>query len=310
MRWLMCLLLVGCFDFEEREIVLDLRAITAQADPPEIMVLVTEGDSEDQLFTVIQDPTPTTLRALVVNPQSPAPITASLHACLGNQDRYCLEEDGPIVELGRITGPPGVLEFTFEPSKEQLNAWLRADPFQGYGGLYIQVVFELEQPGFPPDRVSKLITYNVPFVPRGEDQDPPPPKVPNRNPRIDGLLVDGELRTEPMGLVVPPGQSIEIEPSFNREIAIETYPVINFPDVDTGELSYTVLTEKLEFQVYVTAGGLDGADIQTRTVLGEVEELITTYTAPDPYEGPVTLWYITRDDRGGLSWTEWAVRPE
>lgn len=304
------LLLGGCFDFEEREVVLDLRALSAQADPPEVMVVVKQGDDNGTLFEVIAEPGPTTIRVLAVNPQAPAaPITATAYACVSSDNRTCVEEDGPIVQLGQTTGLPGTLELVFEPSAAQLNAWLVADPYQGYGGLFIQVVFELEQAGFPNERVAKVVTYNVPFVPQGEGQDPPPPKVANRNPRLDGLLVEGALRTEAMGLEVAPGQKVKLEPVFNQEIAVEEYPVIRFPDVSTGDVGYSVLTEKLEFQFYTTDGKFGADQLATRNVLGNIEELETTYTAPKTFEVPVTVWVVTRDDRGGVSWTTWDVRP-
>lgn len=303
-------LLTGCFDFETQELVLDLRPLTAVASPPEIMVDIRPGEGEEPLFVVVDDPAPSTLSLLIINPQAPdVPLRISGEACLSNERHVCDPEEGPVMALGDFSAPPGVIELPFRPSAQQLNDWLAADPFQGYGGLYIVTIFSVEQAGFPGDRISKLVTYNVPFVPQGEDQDPPPPKVPNRNPHLDGLLVAGALRTEAMGFAVAADERVDLEPVYNEDIAIEDYPVANFPDVETGDVSYSVLTEKLEFQFYSTGGTFTSDKIETRNPLGEIEEVKTTFRAPDPFTEPLTLWVITRDDRGGSSWTTWTVSP-
>lgn len=316
--WLCALATTGCFDFEDRTEVEDLRVLAVAAERPEIMVLVelNEGAeaSDAPLFTVTADPAPTTVRVLVVDPRAPeASLTYRVEACPYDEALRCdpFPDDLrlPVVERG--TGTPEVLEFEFAPSKDMLNRWLAADPFQGYGGLFVMLDIEITR-GAETVHAAKIVTYNVPFVPAASDQPPPPPKLPNRNPVISALRFDDRLTAQDDEVVtLEAGRSYELEPVFDRHTLAERYPVPTFPDPETGEPGYRVLEEKLQLEFYATAGDLGDATLESRTVLGEVEELKTTWEAPaDPEDREVTLWVVIRDDRGGCSWTRRRIHLE
>ncbi len=318
MRRLMlaCLLLTGCFDFDEVTEVKDLRVLGLQISAPEVFVAVElndAGEDEDApLFTVTEDPLPVDVRVLVVDPRNPAKeLTFSVEACLQDEEGRCdaapAEQRVRVVERG--TGRPEVLTFRFAPTAAQLNTWIEADPFQGYGGLFVMLDVTIRDGAGETLRANKIVTYNVPFVPVREGQEPPPPKTPNLNPVIEGLRFDDE---ETMGdgetVTLERGREYDLFPIFDREKQTETYPVATFPD-ESGQPGYRVLEEKLQFEFYATAGSLGSHSIETRNPTGEVEddELKTSFEAPDDVP-EVRLWVVYRDDRGGANWTTRVIR--
>ncbi len=302
--------LLGCADFESEEVVLDLRPLAATAEPPEIFVIVADGSDLGLVVKVTADPSPSRVTWLVVNPKAPAvPMNVSIEACLVTDDRRC-DPEGTTLPLGTLTAPPGTFGVDFAPTAAQLNTWLAEDAYRGFGGLYVMLVARVEQAGFPPDRVAKLVTYNVPFVPRGEGQDPPPPKLPNQNPMLDAVRI-GDVETTVDGEVVElaAGRRVELEPLFDREAIEQTYPVVTFP-TGAGEVpGYRVLTETFEIKFWVTEGLDVGAtELHSRSALGDRTDFVTGITAPVTPGSDATLYAIIRDDRGGESFTTRIIR--
>jgi hypothetical protein len=310
------LLLTGCFDFDEPTEVKDLRVLGLSIATPEVFVMVDLNDSgEDEdapLFTVTEDPTPVDVRVLVVDPRAPArELTFSVEACLQEDGGRC--DDAPARERVRVvegaTGRAEELTFRFAPTAAQLNTWIEADPFQGYGGLFVMLDVTIRDADGETLRANKIVTYNVPFVPVREGQDPPPPKTPNLNPVLLGLRFDDqETMGEGETITLERGREYDVFPIFDRETQTETYPVATFPD-ESGQPGYRVLEEKLQFEFYATAGSIGRGTIETRNPTGEVEddELKTTFEAPDDVP-EVRLWVVFRDDRGGANWTTRNIR--
>ena len=201
-------------------------------------------------------------------------------------------------------GAPEEIVFDFAPSADQLNAWLLDDDFRGYGGLFVNLHIAITQDGHGAVHGSKIVTYNIPIVPARDDQPPPPPKTPNRNPRIDGLQVgDVVTRDTDSPIEVPAGASVEIEPIFDEIAVLQVYPVPSLPSSSSRQLGYEVLEELIQFEYYVTAGRLDHGTIVSRTPLGPIDDLSNGWKAPDtPPDEDVILWLIARDERGGSTW--------
>ncbi len=300
-------LLGGCFDFEEESEVIDLRVLAVRIDPPEVMVVVELSDAPsevdaDTVYTVQADPAPVQATVLAVNPKSDEPFTYQVTACVWSETYRCAEY-AENEKLAVTTGStsPGEFDFGFAPSAEMLNTWLAIDPYRGFGGLFVLLEIRIEQPGEPVNYASKLVTYNVPFVPKASDQDPPPPKLPNKNPRLTALEIDELPTVDETPVPVALDTEVTVIPIFNEDANIETYPVVRIPSDANPELGYVLLTEKIEFEFYVTGGSLGANQIATRDPTGEATELESTWTAPDKPE-EVIMWMVMRDDRGGASW--------
>ncbi len=298
-------LLAGCFDFEPVEEVVDLRVLGIAAEPPEVMVVAAPAGGSGpagNVYTISEDPPPVAMTALVVNPRNPEPLTYEITACVWSSTYRCAEWSATErMPVASGTAEPGEIEFDFAPSAQRLNEWLALDPYRGFGGLYVMLELRIEQPGEAVNHASKLVTYNVPFVPRASDQDPPPPKLPNQNPRLTALKIDELPTLDETPVELAAGADAVLEPIFNEDAAIETYPVVRIPSDAKPELGYVLLTEKLEFEFYVTDGALSRFELQSRDPRGDPVELESTFTAPKE-GGSVTLWVVMRDDRGGASW--------
>lgn len=303
---LAALLLPGCFDFESEEEVIDLRVLAVQAEPPEVMVVVdleAAGTGTDAVFQVLADPAPVQVTALVVNPRNDAPFSYAVRACVWHETYRCdawEAVDREDVAMG--TASPGEFGFGFAPTADRVNRWLAVDPYRGFGGLLVMLELRIEQPGEPVNHAAKLVTYNVPFVPKASDQDPPPPKLPNQNPVLTALKFDEVPTLEdtpPVELAA--GAEVLLEPVFNEDATIEEYPVVRIPSEAEQELGYVLLTEKLEIEFYVTDGALSPTQLQSRDPRGESLDYEVDFTAPDD-AGEMTMWVVIRDDRGGSSW--------
>lgn len=300
-------LLAGCFDFESEAEVVDLRVLAVQVEPPEVMVVVELSDElsevdADTVYTVRADPAPVQATVLAVNPESDAPLEFAVTACVWSETYRCADfEDDEKMAVTRGTVAPGEFGFGFAPSAAMLNTWLGIDPYRGFGGLFVLLEIRIEQPGEPVNYSSKLVTYNVPFVPRASDQDPPPPKLPNKNPRLTALEIDGLPTVDETPVPVALDTEVTLAPIFNEDANVETYPVVRIPSDANPELGYVLLTEKLEFEFFVTGGSLSPGQIATRDPSGESTELETSWTSPES-PGEVVLWMVMRDDRGGASW--------
>ena len=133
--------------------------------------------------------------------------------------------------------------------------------------------------------------------------------MPNRNPRLTALEIDGEPTTDATPISVKPGAELEFVPIFNEDANLETYPVVRFPLEKGGELGFRLLTEALEFEFYTTGGAFQSLELSTYDPFEKDPELENTWTAPDEPE-EVTVWVIVRDDRGGAAWEERVLRVE
>ncbi len=306
-------LATGCSDFEPEEIVVDLRPIAVQTVPPEVFVLVADGADEGLVLKVTADPAPVQVNYLVVNPEDmTTPMQIEVIACLTTDSRRCDEPGNAVTKVASLTSPPGTFSLTFTPTAAQLNTWLGEDSFQGFGGLFVTLEAIIVQPGYPTEHVAKVVTYNVPFVPQGEGQDPPPPKLPNQNPTLDGVrfgealsIMDGEV------IELPAGREVPMEPLFDRETIEESYPVPTFPTSADETPGYRILDETFEVQFWVTEGAeLGASELDSDTPLGPVTDFETSIVPPATPGEEATLYIAIRDDRGGGSFYTRIIRAQ
>lgn len=335
---------VGCTDFEVQEEVIDFRVLGIAAEPPEVLNLVIDLDLSCQgqadvpglIATFVP---PVELTVLTVNPEADAaPLSLKVEACPYNELLRCDAQDTdpelvvPVVD--GLMGMPEEVEFTFAPTPGEVSRWAEEDDFCGAGGLFVMLDIEITQmrPGGDETiHAAKVVTYNAPFVPTGEGQEPPPPKLANSNPTMEALEFqvtpaddpDGSvtLPTSDEGVVrVPVGADVTLVPVLNgvpREAcedpeggfqAAECYPVATYTDEDG--VGYRILEEKLQLEYYATTGGFEEGDLESRDPRGDREDLENVYKTPEDLDAyPVDLWVILRDDRGGSSWVRRVLEP-
>ncbi len=304
MRTLLCtclLLTTGCLrDFEKAELVIDLRILAVVAEPPEVFPPSTLGVTAEGFgLNVIGDPEPVQVQTLVTKPESDAELSYRVEACLFTDGYRC--RGGHTIQVAEGSARPETFDFEFRPGRGDLNRGSSEDAFGGFGGRFVLLSSEITQ-GEVVEYAGKVVTYNNPLLIPAEGQDPPPPKVPNRNPRVDGLLI-GEVESRDSSgiLVATAGELIDLEAIFDRETEVEEYPVPTYATGDPPSFGYRILEELLEFSFFATAGEFGDHTVVTRDPRGDKMDLSSSWTAPEEL-GMVTLWMVTRDDRGGASW--------
>jgi hypothetical protein len=292
--WLAAWLMLAACDagFEKPSIVLDLRVLALRSDPAEVVV-----DVDPANLGSTQLP-PVTVTALLADPQGPRPLAYTLTACPVNTDTLRCDDptqprrvfaDATTADTG-ADPPSGSLQVDVD----LLRAALDADRFHGLGGVPVQIELAVRPAGAAADATvyaSKPVTY-APRVPAG--------RTANQNPTFAELDADGAAWAAGAPLAVAPHQELlllPIEPDGVRE----TYVV---PTLDGGERTFT---ENLRYSWFAEDG--DFSDERTGgpvDIFGNHPLLRTRWTAP-PRAGPVRLWVVQRDERGGTSWTERSI---
>jgi hypothetical protein len=277
-------LLAACqTGFERPSIVIDLRVLAMRTDPAEVVVDFDPRQPE------LPDVPPVTVTTLVADPLGPRPLAYTMTACPEQFRRRCAPELPSFrFAEGTTTGAP---EAVLQADARLLAAALEYDDFLGLGGVPVQIVMTLRPVDAPESETlhaAKLIFY-APRVP--EDRQP------NRNPVIAQLLADDEPLAEETPLVVAPGAEVRLEP-VEPEGVRESYVV---PTLDGDVRRFT---ENIRYSWLATAGRFSDERTGGPTdAFGNVPLLRTRWRAPE-IPGPVTLWVVQRDERGGTSWIQ------
>jgi hypothetical protein len=279
LRLLLFLALAACTpNFQDRDVVVDLRVLAVTAEPPEALYDVDAGTVDSVSLTY-----------LVVDPARPQNTAIfSAHACQPTDSRRC--DSGLAFALPSATGdtahdtfhetlaiPPSVLG-----SAEQLAK------LGGYNGIEVQVSFAVDD-GDPAGVAEgdKVVVYS------------PAGTTPNHNPTMIGVDTSvGGVRT---GSLIP-GQTLNVQAGVDNGLrpvlatnAIETYTI---KDLNGKEIT---LTESPTYSFYTTAGGSFDRDTANEPDNGVAPpDGLTRFTAAGRSSG--TLWIVVRDGRGGESW--------
>lgn len=382
-RWLSALAVLvlatsaGCNDFDVQWLLDDFRVIAIRAvDGPEELVdaivifdpevleqlaelgdienidpdaLDLEGLLDETVFRITDTSVDFLIEPLVVDPKNPSgPFRLRARACPLNDQTYRCDDapDDLVIEV--VKGIEAVrsedLAFFFAPGVDFLNAALKADPYRGFGGLYLTIDIDIESPA-GLIRASKTVSMQ----PKGLDQIFPmtcrgePVRNdsidPNRNPRLCGIRVigrsngrdynrDGVMREvwrqknnvtlcddfDETDVYIPWDERIEVV--TGEELVIRPLPPLDRDGQlrSEEEQFYTLVLptagqvpglicqpERLEIDLYTTAGHLDDDRAFTRSVFGPQVSPEFTWRAPDR-PGRATLYFILRDNRGGVSW--------
>jgi hypothetical protein len=308
----------GCGSFETPSIVLDLRILGIQAEPPEV---VSPFDPDNPLDLELDD---VRVCALIADPTAARRLHWEMVACAPTGSGRCSHRNRPWVALGFGTAEdPEDADDAPEicadlPAGPGLIAVLRdaleRDSFSGFGGINVQVELWVhgEDEEFSEAQFgSKRILY-APEIPDG--------RVANRNPYLDELTVEraggptDPAETLPLGrcrdvapLVVTPGELLTITP-VEPEGVREDYVV---PTLDGGSREFT---ENLTYAWYATAGRWGSENTGgPKDLVGNEPLLYTRWRAPEDPDVvgdglDVAMWIVQRDERGGQMWYESCVR--
>ncbi len=298
----------GDTGFDSPTMVTDLRILGMQAEPPEVIVDI---DLQNPDISQLDVP-PVTFTVLAADPGAARTLTWTMTACARNRDGLCQGDDTDVVfASGTADDPemPGAtpITATFEPGIPLLMAALDDNALQGAAGIPIHVELRVEVDGGEAGGGETAWAYKREYY---------TPRIPaerqaNRNPGIEELrfsTVEGgaeEGEPVPAGrcgdatatpVNVAPGAAIELFPAaVDGSAEMFVLPTIE------GEVR--TFTEALEYSWYVTAGGLDDGETGGTNPLDPAPPVENTWTAPEEV-GPVTLWLVQRDRRGGMSWIE------
>jgi hypothetical protein len=312
----------GCSTFEDPDIVLDLRVIAMQAQPPEQVVDV-DLANPPQPADILAQLGPSRVCAIVADPGHDRNLRWSMRLCKLDVGGRC---DGDGVYLADGIMPDPDLTWTTDGNGTRLRRTacadvpadgnllgvlldaLKGDGLQGLGGIDYGVVLRIGGEEASP-MLDVFATKTLRVSPRI-----PADRTANRNPDVTTYDFD----TLGMGLklghcdfddlspagknVVNPGQDIQLNPNESPG-AREMYTV---PTLDGNTRTFT---EALTYQWLATYGRFDnGTTGGPHDAFGNPAQVYTDWHAPtrDEISGPtaVSIWIIQRDERLGVHWDE------
>lgn len=320
------ILATGCGSFETRSIILDLRIMAVNAEPPEVVVPI----DLETLGAGLADPTilaeiladlelpDVRVCALASDPVDSRSLDFTMRACAPTAQRRCDEPGRPVADFAAGTvedpeeaGAPVSICGDLAPSLELfqvLQDSFMSDDLGGLSGLPIQIEFSIRPSGSALEDAqyaAKRVIFSV---------DYPVGKVANRNPTLEALGREfdedqyagmpfgrcSEVAAFPLAL----GATITLKP-IEDSGAREDYVL---PTFDGGVRAFT---ENLTYSWYATHGRWSSEVTGgPRDLAGNAPEVASEWTAPSETDGPldVSLWLVQRDERGGLSWYESCVQ--
>jgi hypothetical protein len=290
---LLCAACVGPEDTPSK--VKDLRVLAMRMDPPELMA---DGCSLDltSLDTLFR---PVRLTALIPDPAGNGrELDYTLWACASQGDDLC-EEDRVELARGVTTGGELVVDLSPGPGVARLpngdflaQKVVEQDTYRGLGGVRMPLVLWVRGGG-EQVYAQKLMVYSCRYFPEMKA---------NEQPRLPGLLVDGQPWEEEVPLELSgPGPFALEAPDFSA--LEEPYVVPSF------ELKPVALEEKWELAWHTTLGSISPNETGGADYGGGVERHRVEWTPPqDAQAQEVRFWVVVRDGRGGMSWVTRTVK--
>jgi hypothetical protein len=291
MRVLSAILALACAacanDLEKQSEIVKLRVLAVSAEPADLVV--SPG----------QPPPRTTLTALAVEP-SGAPVTMRFALCTDQSPTPSPTLDCPGAQ-GIDLPPSGTTSAILDLGDPRIVAFAQSSdagiPDGGslpIGGIPVVVGFEASAPahtlpdGGPAgaDGGSLQIVRGFTLVELHDDSTPT-----NHNPRVDALLVAADG-----GPDLAPGGSVPVS-------IVQRLTPVPAPDAKERLPGPAGAVESLGYSFFATAGSLSSLRSTDTTETGEPADTFVDWTAPaDP--GPVRMWVVVRDGRGGTGWLE------
>jgi hypothetical protein len=320
----------------------DLRVLAISATPPEILYRV-HGDSFkfqcQPDLTGIQTSGTIDLRALVVdplgnhralgwvwtfcptdfsgsNPTSRCPTDPAYVIARGTSDPSQIAAQWPLaqVALSEAASQQSCHSSQACPPTPLLSAFAQDSPGLCRFGIWLQIGLEIDAPDGQKIFASKLLVFTP--VPDDYPSDPAVcPQGPGGGP---------PTHNNP----VPVGLSLEGSPldgGVTQVSGVGIYDVRPLPP-DGGAQDYCVpdysgawrrLTETWLFSLTTTGGSFSSEEVGGAggffgtgfgaTTSGPSTDLTVQWTTPSN-SGPATFYEVTRDGRGGISWSSWQLQ--
>jgi hypothetical protein len=330
----MLVLGAGCSNFQDVTTVQDLRILGIKADPAEIFVTLDAQGNVTSPSTI-----DTTVTALVVDPKGQGrPVSYSVLACPRDIDTVTAAtgKNGVICQANvpgqtptslevtpadapLATSDPGpehdiAVDFSVPPSL--LSLAFTVDPVAAKEGFQLPVTVQFQ---FNAGTESIVATKRMIFSQQATDR---PTQTPNQNPTLTSVQAYPPASADPAGnpttadtdlpdgappIQVPLGSEMWFLPKGAVAEAYSTRELTrdNPPQVVTLD----VAAETLRYAFFATAGTFTPPQTSTATSVlftsTSGPQLASKYQAPTtmPADPNVTVWIVTRDERGGASWT-------
>jgi hypothetical protein len=342
-RILLCLspvVLAACgFDFESKGILLDRRILAMQADPPEIIIGVSDLSKPVQFKALVADPkNPVEPQAFEWRWCIPTFATSGFYDPVASR---CTETDETPVEKGAAT----LSNLTFDVSPNAVIAVLQnklgggGQGGSGTGGsgspnpnlfkdvqgsVLLAAQLKVADDSETPLYGIKRIALSTPL---------PNNQPPNSNPRLAAVLFDGkpwepgtplalkvndcsnDKKVEVVDVDGPknargqrPTVTVcehRITPVFD-DAQTETYQAATFDRDADGNPVLETVKERLRFDWTITDNGtLSSNSSEQPQSIGpkEYDPISVKWREPPRLKGSsVQLWVVVRDGRGGESW--------
>jgi hypothetical protein len=272
------LVLFGCTPkFQDQGVVVDLRVLAVNANPPEAQYDVDAGTVDN-----------VTLTYLVVDPARPTNFaTLSAQACEPTDTRRC--DQGLAFDLGTVSRTGGTtFSSTLAVPSSVLQDAEQLAKLGGLNGIEVQVSFAVDDAD--PAGIQegdKVVVYSA----KGT--------TPNHNPLMTG--VDTSIGGVATGSFTP-AQTLNVQVGVDNGLrpllaadARETYTTTDL------EGNQVTLTEDPTYSFFTTPGASFDRDTANEPVDGNApSDGLTRFTADT--RGSGTLWIVVRDGRGGETW--------
>jgi len=317
----------ACGNFQDPDIVLDLRVEAMVAEPANQVVDIT---AQSQPADVLAQLAPTTVCALTSDPSFDGGLDWSMTLCnTATNDRCADKTNGSnvspafVIGSGTIddpdtTSPEPQLCATIQPDAnfaDVLVNSIQTDPLMGLGGVNYSIVLEVGDIGVDPslDQFAEKELQVIPRIPSNVTQ--------NHNPTISGMTasVNGN-HAGPFAL----GRCADLAAAGKAPLIVNTDDIVRLtpieppgihetyvvPTIDGGSqmfteaISYQWNAGNGSFSYDVTGGPVD--------LFGNTPPLFTDWYAPS--SGSITdvtdvpFFVMQRDDRLGEAWFEACIR--
>jgi len=280
-------------DFEEQSQITRLRVLGVQAEPAEL-ILRDGGPLPSTTFTQLAiDPAGGAIVTVFSLCYQQGQLPAANLDCPGDAGLQ-LPDAGPLSARFDLNDPAIEavaisLEDSYDggvPGDGGISSLLAA-------GVPIEIGFSADAPAFenpdggPPPTAGYADQHLLGFTQitlRTED----PARPINQNPQLSDI----EINQQPLA---SDGTSL-----LHGDIQVEIDPV---PASDAKETLPDGGVESLDYSFYSTAGSLSALRSTDTTATGQPGIISVDYTTPS-MSGPVRLWVVVRDGRGGVGWLE------
>jgi hypothetical protein len=293
------LLLAGCKPDlgSPQSLVVEPRIIAVRQEPPEVApgtAVMAEVFAVSPTGRVIP-PAEGALWALCTAPKPPAENNVVSHDCATGSGLQPAGM-GPVVS---VTIPPTAcaLHGPDTPPTRPGEPPLRPRDADVTGGYYQPVSVRLPASGDQAFGLERL-RCNLPGVSSEVAQEFSKRYVANRNPTIAALSIDGK----------PAAAEATVAPGARAGFALSWPPEARepFPIFDLARRELVDHVEELTASWFVTAGSVEH-DRTGRPETDPDTTVTNVWTAPLT-TGPVKLWVVLRDNRGGTAVAEYTIQ--